>query len=157
MTLPAFAAEQTRHMPLLQSNDGTDRWTTDAQPFHRPCSTYYAGSINKQKLTTSGINYLSVILPSAFFSFLFYSSVLGLCHPSIPTKHSTHIIPSPLHSFIPGLKPSFSANPSNGSLPFLLRDWLHGFPELFTDTSEQIRSLLFSFSVIHFLVVGSVW
>jgi len=31
-------------------------------------------------------------------------------------------IPSPLHLFIPGLKPSFSANPSHRSLPFLLQD-----------------------------------
>ena len=33
-------------------------------------------------------------------------------------------IPSPPHSFIPGLKPSFSANPSHRSLPFLLPDCL---------------------------------
>jgi len=31
-------------------------------------------------------------------------------------------IPSPIHSFILGLKPSFSANPSHSSLPFLLQD-----------------------------------
>jgi len=31
-------------------------------------------------------------------------------------------IPSPPHSFIPGLKPSFSANPSHRSLPVLLQD-----------------------------------
>jgi len=49
--------------------------------------------------------------------------------------------------FIPGLKPSFSANPSHRSLHFLLQDWLHRFPGLFTDTSEHIRFLLFSFSV----------
>jgi len=62
-----------------------------------------------------------------------------------------------LHSFIPRLKPSFSANPSHRILPFLLQDSLHGFPGLFTDTSEHIRFfLLFSFSVFHFLVVGSV-
>ena len=54
-------------------------------------------------------------------------------------------IPSPTHFFIPGLKPSFSANPFHRSLPFLLQDWLHGFPGLFTDTSEHIRFLLFSF------------
>jgi len=48
-------------------------------------------------------------------------------------------IPSPTHSFIPGLKPSFSANPSHCSLSFLLLDWLHGFPRLFTVTSEHIR------------------
>ena len=31
-------------------------------------------------------------------------------------------IPSPRQSFIPGLKHSFSANPSHRSLPFLLQD-----------------------------------
>ena len=31
-------------------------------------------------------------------------------------------IPSPPHSFIPDLKPSFSANPFHRSLPFLPRD-----------------------------------
>ena len=36
------------------------------------------------------------------------------------TQHSHH--PSPLHSFIPGLKPSFSANPSQRNLPVLLPD-----------------------------------
>ena len=48
-----------------------------------------------------------------------------------------------LSSFIPGLKPSFSADPSHRSLPFLPQDWLHGFPGLFTDISEHIR--LFTF------------
>jgi len=33
---------------------------------------------------------------------------------------------------------------------FLLQDSLHGFPRLFTVTSEHIRLLLFSFSVLHF-------
>jgi len=64
-------------------------------------------------------------------------------------------IPSPPHSFIPGLKPSFSAKPSHRSLPFLLQDWLRGFPGLFTNTSEHIRFLVFLF--FHFLAVGSVW
>ena len=32
---------------------------------------------------------------------------------------------------IPRLKPSFSANPSHRSLPFVLQDWLHGFRGLF--------------------------
>ena len=68
--------------------------------------------------------------------------------PSAPsTHHSYH--PSALHSFIPGLKPSFSANPSH-----LLPDWLNGFPGLFTDTSDHIRFLLFSFFCFHFF--GSV-
>ena len=64
----------------------------------------------------------------------------SLCH-EIGENH-----PSP-HSFIPGLKLSFSANSSQRSLPFLLHDWLDGFPRLFTDTSELIRFyfLLFLF------------
>jgi len=43
---------------------------------------------------------------------------------SVLSAHHSHH-PSPLHSFTPGLKPSFSANPSRRSLPFLLQDWLH--------------------------------
>ena len=70
---------------------------------------------------------------------------------SVPSTHQFHH-PSSFHSFIPVLKP-FSTNPSDHSLPFLLPDWLHGFSGLFTDTCEHI---VFSFSVLHFLVVGSV-
>jgi len=66
---------------------------------------------------------------------------------SIPSP-LTH--PLPLHSFIPGLKPSFSTGASHRSLPFLLQDWLRGFPGLFTDTYEHIRFLVFTFSVFHF-------
>ena len=46
-------------------------------------------------------------------------------------------IPSAPHSFIPGLKPSFPANPSHRSLSFFLHNWLCRFPGLFTDTSEH--------------------
>ena len=35
----------------------------------------------------------------------------------------------PLSSFIPGINPYISANPSNRSLHFLLQDWLHEFPD----------------------------
>jgi len=52
-------------------------------------------------------------------------------------------IPSPTHFFTTGLKPSFSANPSHCSFPFLLQDSLHGFPRLFTVTSEDIPSFSF--------------
>jgi len=67
MTLPAFATErrrpplsidmschlgaqqQTRRTPQRLSNDGTDDertdGRTDTRPLHRPCSTYYAGSV----------------------------------------------------------------------------------------------------------------
>ena len=66
-------------------------------------------------------------------------------------------IPLPHRSFIPGVKPSFSGNPSHYSLPVLLHDSLHRFRRLFTDTSEHIR--LFYFLVylfFQFLDVGSV-
>ena len=68
---------------------------------------------------------------------------------------------SPPHSFIPGLKPSFSANPSHRSLSFsssgLTTRLFTVDYRLFrpTVTSEHMRFLLFSFSVLHFLVVGS--
>jgi len=46
--------------------------------------------------------------------------------------------PSPALSFIPGLKPSFSANPSHCSLFFFFRtDYM--IPETFTVTCEHIR------------------
>ena len=56
-------------------------------------------------------------------------------------------IPSPTHSFVPGLKPSFSANPSHCSRSFLLLKYLlRGFPGLFTVISEHICFLLLVFS-----------
>ena len=68
---------------------------------------------------------------------------------SCPLTTPLYLLSSPLHSFTPGLKLSFSANPSHHSLPFLLLDWLHGFPGLLTDTSEHIRFFLSSPPVLH--------
>jgi len=67
-------------------------------------------------------------------------------------------IPSPTNSVIPGLKPSFSANPSHCSPSFLLLKYsLHGFPGLFTVISGHICFLLLVFFLfLHLLVVGSV-
>ena len=65
-------------------------------------------------------------------------------------------IPSPTDSFIPGLKPSFSANPSHCSPSYLLKYSLHGFPGLFTVISEHICFLLLVFLFLHFIVVGSM-
>ena len=66
-------------------------------------------------------------------------------------------ITSPTHSFIPGLKPSFSVNPLHCSPSFLLlQDSLHGFPRLFIVISEHICFVLLVFLFLHFLVVGSV-
>jgi len=65
------------------------------------------------------------------------------------THHSHH--PSPPHSSIPGLKTFVFCKSSPSSLPFPLQDWLHGFPWLFTDISEFIRFLLFTFSFLSHL------
>jgi len=59
-------------------------------------------------------------------------------------------IPSPTHSFIPGLNPSFSANPSHRSFlfsfsPLGLTTWI---PQTFTvPTSEHIRFYFFCFTL----------
>jgi len=64
-------------------------------------------------------------------------------------------ISPPTHSFTPGLKPFFSANPSHCSPSFLLLKYsLHGFPGLFTVISEHICFLFVVFLFLHFLVVG---
>jgi len=55
-----------------------------------------------------------------FFANLVKLSIIKVIIKMASTHQSHH--PSPLHSFIPGLKPSFSANPSHRSLLFLLQD-----------------------------------
>ena len=59
------------------------------------------------------------------------------------------------HFFIPGLKPYFSANPSDRSLPFFFGTDHMDFPDCLL-YSRAYPLLLFSFSVLHFLVVVSV-
>jgi len=65
---------------------------------------------------------------------------------------STHHFHQP--SFILGLKPSFSANPSHRSLHFLLPDWLHRLMDCLP-TFVSI-SVFYFFSVFHFLFFGSM-
>jgi len=62
--------------------------------------------------------------------------------------------PSPTHSFIPGLKPSFSTNPSHCSLSFSSSGLTTWIPQTFTVVSEHIRFYFLFFFVLHFLVVG---
>jgi len=57
-------------------------------------------------------------------------------------------IPSPTHSFIPGLKPPFSANPSHRSLSFFFfRIHYKDSPDCLLLLLSIFRLLLFSFSV----------
>ena len=92
----------------------------------------------------SGINSRLLSVNHALTSPILTHPVLRVALPP-STRHSHH--PSPLHSFIPDLKPSFSANLSLRSLPFLLPDGLHRFPRLFTNTSEHSHFfVLFLFS-----------
>ena len=58
-------------------------------------------------------------------------------------------------SFIPDLKPSFSANPSHFSLSFSPSELTTRFPRLLLLLLTYLL-LLFSFSVLQFLVVVSV-
>jgi len=60
------------------------------------------------------------------------------------------------NSFIPDLKPSFSANLSHCSLSFSSSGLTPRIPQTFTVTTEHTRFILFSVSVLHFLVVVSV-
>jgi len=60
------------------------------------------------------------------------------------------------HVFIPGLKRSFSANPSHRSLPFFLRTDSTDSPDCLVLLLRISIFLLFSFSVLHFLFVVSV-
>ena len=86
----------------------------------------------------SGINFrLLSAKHTLIFPFLTHLVLRVSLLPSVPSTH--HSYSSRHHSFIPGL-----------NLPFLLQDWLHGFPGLFTDTSEHIHFLVFSFSLFHF-------
>ena len=64
---------------------------------------------------------------------------------------TTIIFHDPL-TLTPCLIPSFSANPSQRSHVFLLQEWLHGLPSLFTDISEHIR-----FYFLVFLPLFSCW
>ena len=56
-----------------------------------------------------------------------------LCPWSTTLRHVLYT--TPLSTVIS----SSSAKPSHRSLPFLLQDWLHGFPRLYTVTSEHVR------------------
>jgi len=58
--------------------------------------------------------------------------------------------------FIPGLKPSFFANPSHRSLSFSSSGLTTWIPPTFTVTSEHIRFYFLVFLFLHFLVVVSV-
>ena len=61
--------------------------------------------------------------------------------------------PSSTDSCISGLKPYFSANPSHHSLSVSSPGLTTWILQTFTVTSEHIHFLLFSFPVLHFLVV----
>ena len=67
--------------------------------------------------------------------------------PSVPSIDSPISSSITLHSFIPGLKPSFSANPSDRSLLRLLLDWLtQRIPRTVYRYLWAYPFLLFSFS-----------
>jgi len=109
-------------------------------------------------LITCGSDILLVPVPQFGKSSPILILILSILPPPVPSTHHSHH-PSPLYSFIPGLKPSFSANHSHYSLPCLPPDWLDGFPGLFTNTSEHIRFYfsVFLFSTFYFFVPCGRW
>ena len=65
-------------------------------------------------------------------------------------------IPLPPHSFIPGLKLTFSANPSHRSLPFFRTDSTDSLDCSPIPLSMPVFKKFLYFFVYHFLVVGTV-
>ena len=71
----------------------------------------FRGPIHERSSDKLTMSYL-ITVESAFSPILIHPVLRLAVLPLVPsTHHSRH--PTPLHSFISGLKPSFSANPSN--------------------------------------------
>jgi len=81
---------------------------------------------------------------SLYLRLLLVASLLILGYNA---THRLISFPSPTHSFIPRLKPSFSANPSHRSLSFSSSELTTWIPQTFTVTSKHIR---FYFLVFRF-------
>jgi len=85
-------------------------------------------------------------------------------HNTFITRHITVILiiiiiisfPSPPHSFIPRIKPSFSANHSHRSLSFSSSGLTTWIPQTLTVTSEHIHFYFLVFFCFTLLVVVSV-
>ena len=94
---------------------------------------YQSANVNTHLLVVCTLNQRHY-LPTVILSIIWYSITHSLFH-------------SRLKTFL--FCKSFPMQP-----PIFLHDSLHGFPSLFTVIAHP--SLLFSFSVLYFLVVGSV-
>ena len=89
------------NLDFTGTRDSEWQWhqlASDRQPHQHPTTLFFTGRMpflppNQQRQSTEGTMLLTVILIIISF-------------------------PSPTHSFTPGLKPSFSANPSHCSLSF---------------------------------------
>jgi len=70
MTIDSSCLQQTHRPPLLLSVDGIDG-RTDTRPLHRPCISYYVGSVNNSRIQRT----LDTLTPSVL--------PVGFCAPSI--------------------------------------------------------------------------
>ena len=106
-------------------------------------------------VTISADRAISTTLALLFFS-SFYLIVFWLTAVDLVIL-ITIGIPSPTHSFIPGLKPSSSASPSHRSLSFsfFMSDYMDSPDCLLLLLSIAVFCFLVFF-VLHFLIVGSV-
>jgi len=166
LTCPTWMTSSTPdcHVAQIQPADGQRtikacsqhmNWTELACNKSRPSSLvecYSNHKITRISIQTAGLAFGGTGLCSYRVR-----SVDGICAQHLTVESYTVFIcqqsylllfgiPSPTHSFIPGLKTSFSANPSYCSPSFLLLKYsLRGFPGLFTVISEHICFLLLVF------------
>jgi len=92
------------------------------------------------------IHFVNLVSPVSIN--IIHLSLIFLCH----YRHSHH--PSPLHSFTPGSKLTFSTNPSHlnfSSLPTGLPSWSWDWTGLIT-----LISLFLDFFLLHFLFIPCV-
>jgi len=108
-------------------NSSYDKIHAKSQAGNTAGNTYMQQVINVQKNLCHHFHIFclaqsfNVLMPNINTHMHAHATARNCQFPSVPLAHHSHH-PSPPHSFIPGLKLSFSANPSQHNLPFLLHD-----------------------------------
>jgi len=125
-------------------NSSNDKIHAKSQAGNTTGNTYMQQVINVQKNLCHHFHIFclaqsfNVLMPNINTHMHAHATARNCQFPSVPSAHHSHH-PSPPHSFIPGLKLSFSANPSQRTLLFFFR----------TDSTLSLDCLLIVLS-IHF-------
>ena len=149
------------HQKKCSMNSSNDKIHVKSQAGNTAGNTYMQQVINVQKNLCHHFHIFclaqsfNVLMPNINTHMHAHATARNCQFPSVPSAHHSHH-PSPPHSFIPGLKLSFSANPSQRTLLFFFR----------TDSTLSLDCLLIVLSIhffkfllflfFHFLVVGSM-